>query len=215
MVVSQLARNHEFVGFVAAGKYETPMRYEQGHKEATRQHIIDVASKQIRESGVAAAGLAGVMSAAGLTNGAFYAHFASKEDLVRAVLTDALDRRERGLAGNLKANAGLEKSLRDYLGARHRDHAGSGCPTAALVAEIARHPQETRDIFTAKAEQIILLIAAQLRTGSAGERRRKAMAIYGMMVGALQLARAVNDRKLSDEMLESAIDGALTLAGEP
>jgi AcrR family transcriptional regulator len=199
---------------VAAGKYEAPMRYEKGHKEATRQHIIDVASKQFRESGVAAAGLAGVMSAAGLTNGAFYAHFESKEDLVRAVLTDALDRRERGLAGNLKANAGLEKSIRDYLAARHRDHAGSGCPTAALVAEIARHPEGTRDIFTAKAEQIILLIAAQLRTGSAAERRRKAMAIYGMMVGALQLARAVNDRKLSDEMLESAIDGALALAGE-
>ena len=191
------------------------MRYEKGHKEATRQHIIDVASKQFRESGVASAGLAGVMSAAGLTNGAFYAHFESKEDLVRAVLTDALDRRERGLAGNLKANAGLEKSIRDYLATRHRDNAGSGCPTAALVAEIARHPHKTRDIFTAKAEQIILLIAAQLRTGSVAERRRKAMAIYGMMVGALQLARAVNDRKLSDEMLESAIESALNLAGEP
>ena len=190
------------------------MRYEKGHKEATRQHIVDVASRQFRENGVAAAGLAGVMSAAGLTNGAFYAHFESKEDLVRAVLTDELDRRERGLAGNLKANAGLEKSIRDYLAPRHRDHAGSGCPTAALVAEIARHPQETRDIFTAKAEQIILLIATQLRTGSVAERRRKAMAIYGMMVGTLQLARAVNDRKLSDEMLESAIDGALSLAGE-
>ena len=189
------------------------MRYEKGHKEATRQHIVDVASRQFRENGVAAAGLAGVMSAAGLTNGAFYAHFESKEDLVRAVLADALDRRERGLAGSLKANAGLEKSIRDYLAPRHRDNAGSGCPTAALVAEIARHPRQTRDIFTAKAEHIILLIAAQLRTGPVAERRRRAMAIYGMMVGTLQLARAVNDRKLSDEMLESAIEGALALAG--
>jgi TetR/AcrR family transcriptional regulator, transcriptional repressor for nem operon len=187
------------------------MRYEKGHKEATRRHIIDVASRQFRENGVAAAGLAGVMSAAGLTNGAFYAHFESKEDLVRAVLAEA---RERGLAGNLKANAGLEKSIRDYLGTRHRDNSGSGCPTAALAAEIARHPQETREVFTEKAGQIISLIAAQLRAGSVAERRRKAMAIYGMMVGALQLARAVNDRKLSDEMLESAIESALMLAGE-
>lgn len=62
--------------------------------------------------------------------------------------------------------------------------------------------------------QIISWIASQLRAGSVAERRRKAMAIYGMMVGALQLARAVNDRKLSDEMLESAIEGALSLAGE-
>jgi TetR/AcrR family transcriptional repressor of nem operon len=197
------------------GKREAiAMRYEKGHKEATRQHIVDVASRQFRENGVAAAGLAGIMSAAGLTNGAFYAHFESKEDLVRAVLSDALDRREQGLAGNLKANAGLEKSIRDYLAPRHRDNAGAGCPTAALVAEIARHPEGTRDIFTGKAEQIILLIAAQLRTGSTAERRRKAMAIYGMMVGALHLARAVKDRKFSDEMLESAIEGALSLAGE-
>jgi AcrR family transcriptional regulator len=190
------------------------MRYEKGHKEATRQHIIEVASQQFRENGVAAAGLAGIMSAAGLTNGAFYAHFESKEDLVGAVLADTLGQRERGLAGNLKANAGLEKSIRDYLGTRHRDHAGSGCPTAALVAEIARHSQETRDIFTDKTRQIIGLIADEIHTGSAVARRRKAMAIYGMMVGTLQLARAANDRKLSNEMLESAIEGALALAGE-
>jgi TetR/AcrR family transcriptional repressor of nem operon len=190
------------------------MRYEKGHKETTRQHIIDVASQQFRENGVAAAGLAGIMSAAGLTNGAFYAHFESKEDLVGAVLSDALGQRERGLAGNLKANAGLEKSIRDYLGTRHRDHAGSGCPTAALVAEIARHSRQTRDIFTGRTEQVIALIAAELHTGSAAARRRKAMAIYGMMVGALQLARAANDKKLSNEMLESAIEGALALAGE-
>jgi AcrR family transcriptional regulator len=190
------------------------MRYEKGHKQATRQHIIDVASRQFRENGVAAAGLAGIMSAASLTNGAFYAHFESKEDLFRAVLNEAFGQRERGLVGNLKANADLEKSIRDYLGTRHRDNAGSGCPTAALVAEVARHPRETRDIFTARADEIILLIASRLRTGSASGRRRKAMAIYGMMVGALQLARAVNDRKLSDEVLESAIEGALALAGE-
>jgi TetR/AcrR family transcriptional repressor of nem operon len=91
---------------------------------------------------------------------------------------------------------------------------GSGCPTAALVAEIARHPRDTREIFTEKTEHIILLIATQLRSGPDAERRRKAMAIYGLMVGALQMARAVNDRKLSDEILENAIEGALTLAGE-
>src|ERR1700753_2550566 len=165
-------RNHEFAAMIAVGEARSGMRYEKGHKEATRQHIIDVASKQFRESGVAAAGLAGIMSAAGLTNGAFYLHFESKEDLVRAVLVDALGRRERGLAGNLKANVVLEKSIRDYLGTRHRDNAGAGCPTAALVAEIARHPRDTREIFTEKTEHIILLIATQLRSGSDAERRR-------------------------------------------
>jgi len=190
------------------------MRYEKGHKEATREHIIDVASAQFRENGVAAVGLAGIMSAAGLTNGAFYTHFESKEDLVRAALLHALSRREARLRANLEGKAGLEATIRDYLSARHRDGAESGCPTAALVAEIARHPKPTRDAFTGKIAEIIDLLAAQVSKGSPAERRRKAIAAYGMMVGSLQLARAVNDKKLSDEILENAADAALKLAGE-
>jgi AcrR family transcriptional regulator len=190
------------------------MRYEKGHKETTREHIIDVASAQFRENGVAAVGLAGIMSAAGLTNGAFYTHFESKEDLVRAVLLHALTRREARLRANLEGKAGLEATIRDYLSARHRDGAGTGCPTAALVAEIARHPKQTRDAFTEKISEIIDLIAAQIGKGSPAERREKAIAAYGMMVGSLQLARAVNDRKLSDEILANAVDAALKLAAE-
>ena len=190
------------------------MRYEKGHKETTRRHILDVASGQFRESGVAAVGLAGIMEAAGLTNGAFYTHFESKEDLVRAVLVDALTRRERKHRANLEAKSGLEATIRDYLSTRHRDGAGSGCPTAALVAEVARHPKKTRDAFTERMSAIISLVAAQIGEGTTAERRRHAIAIYGMMVGALQLSRAVNDKQLSEEILEGAIDAALGLAGE-
>jgi len=190
------------------------MRYEKGHKETTRQHILDVASAQFRERGIAAVGLSGIMSAAGLTNGAFYSHFESKEDLVRAVLLNALGRREQRLRANLEANAGLETTLRDYLSTRHRDGSGSGCPTAALVAEIARHPKKTRDAFTEKISEIIPMIAAQIRNHASEERQRIATAIYGLMVGALQLARAVNEKQFSDEILESAVDAALRLAGE-
>src|SRR5215469_5459254 len=88
-----------------------PMRYEKGHKETTRAHILDVASSQFRESGVAAVGLAGIMEAAGLTNGAFYTHFESKEDLVRAVLVDALTRREQKHRANLEAGTGFEATI--------------------------------------------------------------------------------------------------------
>jgi TetR/AcrR family transcriptional repressor of nem operon len=188
------------------------MRYEKGHKDATRERIIDVASRQFRENGVAAVGLAGIMSDAGLTNGAFYTHFESKEDLVRAVLGNALSRRETKLLAASEANVGLEATIRDYLSSRHRDRPGGGCPTAALVAEVARHPKATRDAFTDKVSTFIPLIASQIRAGSASERRRNAVAIYGMMVGTLQLARAVNDKELSDEILESGVTAALALA---
>jgi AcrR family transcriptional regulator len=190
------------------------MRYEKGHKETTRAHILDVASEQFRECGVAAVGLAGIMEAAGLTNGAFYTHFDSKEDLVRAVLDDALTRREEKHRANVDAKSGLEPTIRDYLSVRHRDGAGSGCPTAALVTEVARSSKKTRDAFTEKMSAILALTAAQIREGTPARRRRNAIAIYGMMVGALQLARAVNDKVLSLEILNSAIDAALELAGE-
>jgi TetR/AcrR family transcriptional regulator, transcriptional repressor for nem operon len=190
------------------------MRYKKGHKQTTRSHILDVASRHFRESGVEAVGLAGIMRAAGLTNGAFYSHFESKQGLVRAVLLDALSRREQRHRANLDAMSGLEQTIRDYLSVRHRDGAGSGCPTAALVAEIARHPKTTRDAFTGKMSDIMSLMAAQIRGGSPTERRRNAIAIYGMMVGALQLARAVNDKQLSEEILASATSAALALAGE-
>ncbi len=189
------------------------MRYEKGHKDTTRQHIIDVASRQFRGHGVASVGLAGIMSDAGLTNGAFYNHFESKEDLVQAVLANALDRREARLRAVAAEDAGLETMIRDYLSPRHRDRADDGCPTAALVAEVARHPKSTRDAFTAKVQTFIELIATQIHAGSVAERRRNAVAIYGMMVGTLQLARAVNDKKLSDEILESGVAAALALAG--
>jgi AcrR family transcriptional regulator len=188
------------------------MRYEKGHKDSTRQRIIDVAAKQFREHGVAAVGLAGIMSDAGLTNGAFYTHFESKEYLVQAVLDHALSRREATLLAASEANVGLEATIRDYLSPRHRDRPGGGCPTAALVAEIARHPKATRDAFTDKVSTFIPLIASQIRAGSASARRRNAVAIYGMMVGTLQLARAVNDKELSDEILESGVTAALALA---
>ncbi|EJN09249.1 transcriptional regulator [Bradyrhizobium sp. YR681] len=190
-------------------------RYDKGHRDTTRQHILDVASAQFRESGIAAVGLAGIMAEAGLTNGAFYTHFASKEDLVRAVLRDALERREQRHKDNLANGVALETTIRDYLSLRHRDRAATGCPTAALVSEIARHPKATRDAFTGKMSDILALIAAQMPDGSAAARRRRAISVYATMVGALQLSRAVNDKQLSEEILENAVEAALTLANGP
>ncbi|UGX95563.1 TetR family transcriptional regulator [Bradyrhizobium barranii subsp. barranii] len=187
-------------------------RYDKGQRDTTRRHILDVASSQFRESGIAAVGLAGIMAEAGLTNGAFYTHFASKEDLVRAVLLDALERREQRHRDNLENGVALETVIRDYLSPRHRDRAATGCPTAALVSEIARHPKATREAFTGKMSDILALMAAQMPEGTPAERRRRAIAAYVTMVGALQLSRAVSDRQLSEEILENAVDAALALA---
>lgn len=213
MIIIQYPPPHDFVVGMGTRSEEAELaRYDKGHRDATRRHILDVASAQFRESGIAAVGLAGIMSEAGLTNGAFYTHFSSKEELVRTVLIDALERREQRHKDNLANGVALETTIRDYLSPRHRDRAANGCPTAALAAEIARHPKPTRDAFTGKISDIVGLMAAQLPRGSADDRRRKAIAIYATMVGALQLSRAVNDRQLSDEILEDAVEAATALA---
>jgi TetR/AcrR family transcriptional repressor of nem operon len=188
------------------------MRYEKGHKDLTRQRIVEVASRQFREHGVAAVGIAGIMSDAGLTNGAFYAHFDSKEDLVREVLSHAGFRNKLSKAA--ENGTGLAGAIRDYLSQNHRDNPGKGCPTSALVAEIARHPRATRDAFTGKVDDVIAMIGAGLDAETESERRRKAVAIYALMVGTLQLARAVNDKRLSGEILQSGADEAVALAGK-
>src|SRR5258708_10086508 len=177
------------------------MRYEKGHKDLTRQRIIDVASGQSRAHGVAAAGLAGIMTEAGLTNGAFYAHFSSKEDLVQAVLCNALSRREQTLRTAAENGNGLEALIHDYLSPRHRDDPGRGCPTAAMVAEIARHPKKTRDAFTGKIGAFLELIAAQGGGGSPPARRQAPIAAYRVLVAPRQPARAVTPQRLSYAML--------------
>jgi len=189
------------------------MRYDKGHKDATRRRIIDVASRQFREQGVAAVGIAAIMTEAGLTNGAFYAHFGSKEDLVREVFSNTGSKRNDMWQAATESSVGLESAIRGYLSPGHRDNPGRGCPISALVAEIARHPKATRRAFAGKMTDIIALIATHLHVEAESDRWRKAVAIYGLMVGTLQLARAIDDKRLSEEVLQSGVTAALALIG--
>ncbi|MDB5377082.1 MAG: hypothetical protein JWR00_1528 [Rubritepida sp.] len=187
------------------------MRYAKGHKDGTRQHIVEVAARKFREEGVAAAGIAGLMAEAGLTNGAFYSHFESKEHLVREAMAHALGRQ----AALREASPGTSEAwIRGYLSPSHRDGPGQGCFTAALAAEIARHPKPTREAFTGAVTGTIGRIAAEIPEGTPEERESKAMAVYGLMVGTLQIARAVSDKAMSDRILQSGLETALKLIGK-
>src|SRR5687768_10451770 len=97
------------------------MRYSKDHKQATRQRILEAAGRRFKEDGIDGAGVATVMSEAGLTNGAFYAHFASKEDLVANVLADQLRTQRQSFDAQPPARGGLEAFIRSYLSAQHRD----------------------------------------------------------------------------------------------
>ena len=127
------------------------MRYAPEHNEATRERILEAASRLFRVHGIAAVGLAKIMAEADLTVGTFYTHFKSKEALVREALLRSLDDRHAQVEQALHG-ADVERTVRAYLSPEHRDAPGTGCPVAALAAEVARHPRATRHAFASHNE---------------------------------------------------------------
>jgi AcrR family transcriptional regulator len=187
------------------------VRYSKDHKQATRQRIVEAAGRRFKDDGIDAAGVAAVMSDAGLTNGAFYAHFTSKEDLVANVLADQLRAQRQSLDAQPSDRAGLDAFIRAYLSPQHRDQCADGCASAALLDEIARRPVATRQVFTDELMGVIDDIALRLDPTDPEAARTDALAIFGMMVGTLQLARALTDRALSDQLLARGVETALKL----
>jgi TetR/AcrR family transcriptional regulator, transcriptional repressor for nem operon len=151
------------------------------------------------------------MSDAGLTNGAFYAHFTSKEDLVANVLADQLRTQRQRFDAQPPDRAGLEAIIRAYLSPQHRDQCADGCPSAALLDEIVRRPAATRRAFTDELLATADDIAARLERADADAPRTDALTILGFIIGTLQLARALTDRDLSDQLLARSREIALTL----
>jgi TetR/AcrR family transcriptional repressor of nem operon len=187
------------------------MRYTKDHKQATRQRILEAAGRRFKQDGIDGAGVAAVMSDAGLTNGAFYAHFASKEDLVANVVADQLRTQRQNVDAQPPDRAGLEAFIRAYLSPQHRDRPAAGCPSAALLDEIARRPAATRQAFTDELLATADDIAARLDPTDANAARTDALTLLGFMIGTLQLARALTDPNLSDQLLTRGVETALKL----
>jgi TetR/AcrR family transcriptional regulator, transcriptional repressor for nem operon len=187
------------------------MRYGKDQKQDTRQRIVEAAGRRFKQDGIDGAGVAAVMSDAGLTNGAFYAHFTSKEDLVANVLADQLHAQHQSLDSQPPDRAGLEAFVRSYLSPQHRDQCADGCPSAALLDEIVRRPTATRQVFSDELMAEIDDIASRLDPTDIAAARTDALTVFGLMVGTLQLARALTDRDLSDQLLARGVQTALTL----
>ncbi|MFG2803710.1 TetR/AcrR family transcriptional regulator [Streptomyces pseudovenezuelae] len=185
-------------------------RYTKEHKQVTRQRIIEKAGQRFKLDGIDGSGVSTLMSDAGLTNGAFYAHFDSKDDLVANVVADQLRAQVERYDTLRPGRAGLEDLVREYLSPEHRDHPGVGCPSAALLDEIGRCEDGARQAYTDGAKAIVDEIAARLTPEDPKSAHGKALGLFTMLVGTLQLSRALSDRKFADEVLEQGIANALT-----
>jgi TetR/AcrR family transcriptional regulator, transcriptional repressor for nem operon len=190
------------------------MRYSKDHKQATRQRILEAAGRRFKQDGIDGAGVAAVMSDAGMTNGAFYAHFTSKEDLVANVLGDQLRAQRHSFDAQPPDREGLEAFIRSYLSPQHRDQCADGCPSAALLDEIVRRPAATKQVFTDELMGVIDNIASRLDPTHAEAARTDALTLFGLMLGTLQLSRALTNRDLSDQLLARGVETAMKLLNE-
>ena len=183
-------------------------RYGKEHKQATRRRIVEVAGRRLKGDGIDGSGIASLLADAGLTNGAFYAHFDSKEDLVSTTVADQLrEQRETYSAES------VEEIVRGYLSPQHRDDTEGGCPSAALLDEIARSSDAVKRAYTDGQVAIIDDVAARLAPDDPLSARVRTLSVFALMVGTLQVSRALADRQLADEVLEQGIQNALALLG--
>jgi TetR/AcrR family transcriptional repressor of nem operon len=180
------------------------MRYAPDHKPRTRARILGAAAKRFRERGVRGAGVDEVMRAAGLTAGGFYAHFESKQALLREVLAHSLRlTRENLLAGldEVRGVPWVREVVRRYLSRRHRDDVSEGCVLPTLTAEIARQDPESRRAFEGHVRDLIEELGSKIPASPGLDPKDRALAITALFAGGLMLSRAVPDRDLSDRIL--------------
>ena len=179
------------------------MRVTREQAAAHREKILDVAGTLFRERGFDGVGVADIMKHAGLTHGGFYGHFASKEDLAAEITARVLGREGWPERMSGAANPSLADVVRKYLTPRHREDPGHGCLFAALGSDVVRQPRSVRVAFS-EGLRLRIKELQELLPGRTAARRQKALATMAGLVGALILARAVDDPKLSNEILDAA-----------
>jgi TetR/AcrR family transcriptional regulator, transcriptional repressor for nem operon len=172
-----------------------------------RERIVGAAAQLFRERGFDGIGVADLMKEAGLTHGGFYGHFSSKEDLIAEASARALTRSltdwskvaDRASGDPLSAVAGA------YLSSRHRDNPGAGCLLAALGPDVSRQGRAVRHTVTDHVRSACDLLATLIPGKSKAARRQKAISTYATLVGAMVIARAVDDPALSQEVLDAGL----------
>jgi TetR/AcrR family transcriptional repressor of nem operon len=186
------------------------MRVSRIQAAENRQTVIDVASRLFREHGFDGIGLKDLMKGAGLTQGAFYKQFASKDDLAAQASERALESATRRWSAAAESNPKdpLGAVVAFYLSMGHREERMDGCPVVALGSDAARQGADVKASFEAGIRKYLEMLGRWVGEPD-GKDSRKAMAILSTMVGAVVLARAVNDERLSKQFLQAAAESVM------
>lgn len=189
------------------------MRQKNAHsrssaKEASHERIVGAAARAIRRSGYNGTGVADIMKEAGLTHGAFYAHFESREAML-AEAADCAGAQANAAAAKIMSAVSPDQALRTlmetYLSKAHVAAIETGCPISALGSEMPRQSPEVRRAATRRIKEMIDLVARQFPDWGRPSAHERALVTVATMVGTLILARAVNDPALSDELCNASV----------
>ena len=191
------------------------MGHSKAGKAESHARIVEKAAARFREAGLDGIGVADLMKEAGLTHGGFYRHFESRDELVAeaieralhdgAVAVDALARLE---------HAPLATLIDGYLSAAHRDNLATSCAVTTLASDVARSNARARSAYTRQVELYLALLIRLVAGEKQKAKRVKAITALSTLVGAVSMARAVNDERLSKEILKSAADELKAQLGE-
>ena len=192
------------------------MRYDSDHKARARERILDSAAKAIRKHGPDRIGVAAVMKEAGLTHGAFYAHFPSKQALVAEAvgkMFEAPYSRFAAETGGRSPAEALRAYVDFYLSPSHRDLLDRGCPLPSLSGEMARLPDSARRRFNQGAAHLREALIGLLHEMGKSEPETLAASVMAELVGAMALARTELDRARSDALLAASRTALKTRLG--
>jgi len=192
------------------------MGHSRAKKREHHEEIVGVAATRFREDGVDGVGVAELMHDAGLTHGGFYRHFASRDELVAEAVERAL--RDGGLAMAAVAEAPhdpLAAVIDAYLSIAHRDNLGTSCAVTTLAGDIARSNPRARAAYTNQVGVYVDMLVRLLPPGPGGPRRARAITALSTLVGAVSMARAVDDEALSREILAAAASELKAQPGPP
>ncbi|WP_454741278.1 TetR/AcrR family transcriptional regulator [Cupriavidus necator] len=185
------------------------MGHSQTQKQETHERIVQLAAQRFRELGLEGLSIANLMKEVGLTHGGFYKHFESRDHLVAEALATALE------SSNSQARTGktatFQALVAAYLSKRHRDSPGTGCAIGALVNDMGRAGEEARALYTAQVRKSLSRIGQRLSATDDSGHDAEAIVALSAMVGALGLARAVDDPALSGKILATVQDYLLAL----
>jgi TetR/AcrR family transcriptional regulator, transcriptional repressor for nem operon len=182
------------------------VKVTRAQAEQNRKTVVKVASQLFRQKGFDGVGLNDLMAAAGLTRGAFYGQFNSKEELATEASAHALNEsyaRWLGITGENGA-ASLETLTQFYLSTRHRENMGTGCPLAALSGDAARQSASVRKSFEAGLEAHLALLDSMVTPADGQDQRDASLVTLATMVGALVLSRLTKDDEQSRRFLDAA-----------